>query len=112
MHGGWLNNGTARGNEPVKALRLRHVSQLTGPLTALADMDNIIELLLNGCRVKIGSQGTQTFLVQVHAHAKKTQRATKQDNANVEAFAALYTGNNPDERIIIGTGRAHAGSPP
>src|SRR5438105_3408067 len=75
-------------------------------------MDNIIKLLLNSSHVKIGSQGTQTFLVKVHAHAKKTQCATKKDDTNVEAFAALDTGDNPDEHVIIGTRRAHAGPPP
>src|SRR5579885_1557161 len=77
----------------------------------MADLDDMLKLLLHGSKIKLGSKCAQSLIVNMDGCIEKTARRAVQDNADVEAFATLTMGNDTNAGVMIWAVLAHAGPP-
>ena len=111
VNGRGLNDGTARGHEPVESFWLRQATDGTGQLAPRANQGNPVKMLANEFQVDERGESQRALLIQVDQGAEETPRAAEKNDADINAFAALNVGDKPHERVVIRVARGHEGPP-
>jgi hypothetical protein len=98
-----LKEGAGRRRQPVPAFAEAERGDGTGGGIPGADARDEGELAreeIDCFIVEVGREGDEAATIELDAGVEESSRAADEDNAHVEAFAALDAGNDADDDVL------------
>ena len=100
VYGGDLDDGAARGDEPVKALALGELGDGACCGIAGADAGEGFEVVADESEVELGPEGEEALLVDVDAGLEEALLEAEDEDAGVDKFFALDPGDDADDGVV------------
>jgi hypothetical protein len=97
---GGLDDGAARGAEPVEALALGKVGDGAGVWVTVADAENRVEVLADEIDVSVGPERGEAAGIEMHARLEEFLLEAEDDNGGVDELLAFDARDDAEDDVI------------
>jgi hypothetical protein len=97
---GRLDDGAARGAEPVEALALGEAGDGAGSRIAGADARDGVEVLADEVDVGVGPEGEKASGIEMHAGVEVFLLEAEDDDGGVDELLAFDAGDDAEDDVI------------